>query len=249
VADQWWKFADSQTGTPKNSLLERAALWYQQASPELAGLDKMLADKRLEEFARLALPIKVRGRVVNLMPLIDPAQDAVDGTWTMEGGELLVSGDGCNRLRIPYYPPAEYDFHIRFKRLKGNHDVCQMLRHAGRAFVWIMGAADNHLTLFANVNNNYNNSNNPTMLNSDSVLENDQTHDSVVQVRKDFVAAYLDGKLVTRYPTDYSDLSMKDIWSLGALGLGIGSYQDSDSFSVIEVVEVTGIGRRLSHER
>lgn len=249
VANRWWKLSDSQTGAAKNALMQRAAFWYQQASPELTGLTKTLADQRLDEFAALGLPTLVRGRVVNLMPLIDPVQDAVGGSWKMEGGELIVDGDNFNRLRIPYYPPAEYDFHIRFKRLKGDHDVIQLMRHSGHVFTWLMGASGNHHALFAEVNHHYNDSDNPTMRNFDSVVENDRTCDSLVQVRNGYIAAYLDGKLITRYPTDYSDLSMYDFWSLGAIGLGIGSYKDSDSFSVIEVVELSGPGRPLSHER
>jgi aspartyl protease family protein len=185
---------------------------------------------------------------INLIPLIDPEKDAVAGTWQIDNGRLIGSGNENNRLRIPYEPPDEYDFHVRFTRVSENHDVCQMLWRGGRSFLWTMGAHDNQSCFFANINGIYMDGN-PSKIDVDSVLTNGQAYDSVVKVRKDSVEAFMNGKLVDRYSTDFFNLSIKNEWSLGSVGLGLGTFRQSASFDVIELVEVSGHGKRLSHDR
>jgi aspartyl protease family protein len=193
-------------------------------------------------------PEGVITKTINLMPLIDPEKDAVAGTWQIDNGRLIGSGNENDRLRIPYEPPDEYDFHVRFTRVSENHDVCQMLWRAGRSFLWTMGAHDNQSCFFANINGIYMDGN-PSKIDVDSVLTNGQAYDSVVKVRKDSVAAFLNGKLVDRYSTDFFNFSIKNEWALGSVGLGVGTFRQSASFEVIELVEVTGHGKRLSHDR
>ena len=47
VADEWWKLADKERDF-KAIYRARAVFWYQQASPGLAGLEKVRVDKLLE---------------------------------------------------------------------------------------------------------------------------------------------------------------------------------------------------------
>jgi len=49
LADQWWESAEKAKGTAKGSMQARAVDWYQKLLPELAGLDKLRIEKRLEE--------------------------------------------------------------------------------------------------------------------------------------------------------------------------------------------------------
>jgi hypothetical protein len=73
-------------------------------------------------------------------------------------------------------------------------------------------------------------------------------HDSLVQVRKNYIAGYLDGKLIERHETDYSDLSVESFVSVGTHAIGLRTMDYAATFSFVELVEVTGTGRPLPSE-
>ena len=53
---------------------------------------------------------------IDLLALIDPAKDAVDGAWTKEPGGLRSAAGDHVRLQIPYVPPDEYDLRVSLTR-------------------------------------------------------------------------------------------------------------------------------------
>jgi hypothetical protein len=86
---------------------------------------------------------------------------------------------------------------------------------------------------------------NPTRRVVNSVLTNGKTHTSLVQVRNDGLKAFLDGKLIVEYPTTYDELSMHPDGSLRSTkNLGVGAWSSGMTFEKIELVEVTGKGRK-----
>lgn len=48
TADAWWKLADSKKGDEKQQILPRVAYWYELVLPNITGLAKVTAEKRLE---------------------------------------------------------------------------------------------------------------------------------------------------------------------------------------------------------
>ena len=48
LADAWWDLAEQSTGRVQENLAARAAHWYRQAIPDLAGLKRTLAQKRVD---------------------------------------------------------------------------------------------------------------------------------------------------------------------------------------------------------
>jgi len=74
-------------------------------------------------------------------------------------------------------------------------------------------------------------------------LENGRRYAALVQVRKDGLKAYLDGKLVGEYKTNYKDLSMDPSWRLtDPRVLGLGTCNAS-AFYAVRVLEVGGRGK------
>src|SRR5262249_26298294 len=49
LGDAWWDLADKAKVPAKERLQERAAFWYEQALPDLTGLNKVRLEKRLEQ--------------------------------------------------------------------------------------------------------------------------------------------------------------------------------------------------------
>jgi serine/threonine protein kinase/formylglycine-generating enzyme required for sulfatase activity len=202
-------------------------------------------------FTRAAPPAPDAGwqNAINLLPLIDPQKDAVEGTWALENGGLKgESTGGSPRVQIPYQPPDEYDFRITFARQKGAGVAYQMLTGGGRPFAFCIAAQGSGLPPpkylgFAKINGKDVNEN-PTAVRLNPDLEAGRHYTALVQVRKDRVMAFLDGRLVSEWKTDYQDMSIHNSIRLRddrSLGLG-SSPAGGVVFYSAEVREVTGKG-------
>jgi len=186
---------------------------------------------------------------INLLPLIDPQKDAVYGQWKMESGECVSDGGGDNsrgsaRLQTPYHPPEEYDYRITFTRRGGTDAVMQFLTKESLNIRWVIGADGGRVLGFEHAGGSKHWSANPTTVRMNAALPAGTRHTSVIQVRKNGLTAFLDGKIVTRWPTDYSDFIRSPGWGLrDELALGLGSWQSPTVFNSAEVLEVTGRGK------
>src|SRR4051794_18841474 len=82
---------------------------------------------------------------------------------------------------------------------------------------------------------------NPTTIEMPGLIKNGQRTRCLVQVRHDHIAAYVDGKLIDEYKTDYSDLALGSQWNLGSPLLGIGSFSSPAVFYSIKLTEINEI--------
>jgi hypothetical protein len=179
-------------------------------------------------------------KAINLLPLIDPGQDAIRGDWTIQDGALCVGVTDYARLQIPYRPADEYDFRIVFTRRSGDNGVSQHLAGAGRSFEWSVGGWGNRITGFSMIQGRLSNEN-PTTTRLG--ITNGQKYVSVVQVRKDGVRAYVNDRLVVERKTDYSDMSKQPSLRLrDETRLGVGAWNSASVFHKIQVLEVSGKG-------
>jgi hypothetical protein len=64
--------------------------------------------------------IVVKGRPTNVLKQIDPARDAVKGSWTINNGALMSPSDDFASLALPAVPFEEYRLTVRAERLEGN---------------------------------------------------------------------------------------------------------------------------------
>jgi len=240
LGDGWWDIAQKQVGLAKRQICAHAGTWYGQANPDLSGLAKAKIEKRVNEVEGLA---NNGLRVVNLLNLVDARRNAVKGVWRMEHGALLSDRSPFCRIEFPYQPPDEYDFRIVFTRTEGTDCVGQICAAPVRQFMWFMSGWSGKWCTFDVVGNH---DPNPTRKGPLKWLNNGQEYTSVVRIRKLGVAAYLDGKLVSAWQTDFSDMSLFRDWSLRRNdAIGVGSYESPTIFRTIEVIEVTGVGKTL----
>ena len=67
---------------------------------------------------------------------------------------------------------------------------------------------------------------------------------SARDIRKHSLTAWLDGKVIRFWPTDYSDCGLRKDWKLRVNGvLGLGAYKGKVTFNRVQLREVTGKGR------
>jgi len=208
-----------------------------------AGLILAQVEKGLEGFA-------VAGRSaasgwIDLLRLVDPARDEVSGNWQVKDGTLVSDGTPFARLRLPYEPPEEYDFTIVFTRQDGNDAVTQILAKSGIHFSWQLGGAGNRKFGFSAVGGlSLSATENPTTV--DASVDNGKTYTSLVQVRKDGVKAFVNGKLMSQHKTNYKDMGLTASWIVpDTRALGVGSQGSPTVFRSIQVLEVTGKGKVL----
>ncbi|MCX6910577.1 MAG: SUMF1/EgtB/PvdO family nonheme iron enzyme, partial [Verrucomicrobia bacterium] len=178
---------------------------------------------------------------INLLPLIDPQKDAVEGQWTLENGELKVAPSNFARLQIPYQAPEEYDFRIVFSRQSGDRAIWQILMGGGRQFDWCLAGFGGEVFGFESIAGK-----NPSFgkVRIKQGLENGRRYTSLVSVRKDGMKAFLDGRLIIERKTDYQDMGLpKELRLRDERLLGIGAERYSVVFYRVEVREVTGKGR------
>ncbi len=125
---------------------------------------------------------------VNLIPLIDPKLDAVEGRWQVENNVLRCPhGDFVPRIQIPYRPPAEYDFVATFSQPALRNGVCLIMpRPQGGSFFWYAASGGG---------SEYGFWSNPNKGGSiPGLFKPNQTYTTVVQVRSNGVKGYIDGR-------------------------------------------------------
>jgi hypothetical protein len=191
-----------------------------------------------------ASQIPAASRTVNLLKLIDPAQDTSTGIWQLRTGEFApeLTSDASQhaRLNIPFQPPVEYDFRVDFTRTAGDNCMTQIFTHQNPCCLVLFGWKGT-VSGFQQINNQSADRNATGV--RGLATASGQRHTSIVKVRKTFIEAWLDGNLLTRYDTDGADLTIKD-WKIEA-PLGLGTQLSPTTFHTIELTEITGQGRAL----
>jgi serine/threonine-protein kinase len=178
---------------------------------------------------------------IDLIALIDPARDTVRGNWKKENGRVIAEFGENAVLRLPYEPPAEYDFRIVFSRTRGTCAIAQFLQHEGRGFFWEMGGYGNVNAGFALIGGRGSREN-PT--NAGFVPRDGVNYTSVIQVRRDRVTALVDDKKISEWLPSMGALSADRNWGVDVPNLlGLGNCESLTTFDVVQVREVTGKGR------
>jgi len=200
-------------------------------------------DKSLSQLIP-APPTRPARRQIDLLRMVDIGKDALAGRWQMDKAGLVSDGTGYARVRIPYYPPEEYDFVIEFTRVEGVDAVTQILARGRTGFSWNMGAHSNRMCGFELIGGRELRRSSLTVV-APAMIENGRRYRSVVQVRKDGIAAYVNQRLIARYRTDYSDIAVNPAWAVGEGLLGVGTYRSVTVFHVIQLIEIGGEGKPL----
>ena len=188
---------------------------------------------------------------IDLLPLIDADMDTVSGSWVARPGgsgaddvELLATDikSMSQKMQPPYRPAEEYDYRVSFSPVAGNADVAIGLTAAGRSFVFYMKkfSADHCLGFEAIGGKAI--AEGPTARHFPH-LQHGRRYTVVIHVRKQGLNAWLDGKPVAEWATDYHDMSAWPVWKFkDDTLLGFGCSLSTVAFDEIKVREVTGKG-------
>ncbi len=219
----------------------KAALVLTMKAGQLDESNRITAEiKTLEDAARARL--NTTPGFVNLIPLIDPEKGTIQGKYTIEKGALVSSGKGDERIEIPYEVPEEYDYQISFTKTGADSVVVQILSGNGHPFIWAMNSGGSftfHYVKGAGIGNN------KTTVKAGGI-KNNKRYTALLKVRKNGVQAFVDGKLISKWDTDFTDSEPAGFWALrNKRALGVGNGAATITYHSIEVREITGKGKVL----
>jgi hypothetical protein len=153
------------------------------------------------------------------------------------------------RMRIyelPYTPPEEYDFELEFTRQGGS--IMHILAAKGHTFLHELRPEDNGPSPtrsgFAGLDGVAVDRTTGAYALLAAPSPDDTRHVVTVQVRRDEVRSFLDGKEIVRWKGDLSRLALPDHMRLGgtATHLGIASRGGDVTFHRATVREISGPG-------
>jgi hypothetical protein len=229
---------------PTRAAMMRRVLAYSEQYIRLHPADDITNKKAklLYEKAQKELKQSGEAAIVDLMKYVDPKQDFLGGSWSLRGGVLVGSGrPAC--LQFPYHPPEEYDFEITFTMARPSSSVSMILVGPGTQFSWSCPGYDSTVVGFELVNGAEVNKN-PSA--AKIVMAPGAKHVSLVQVRKDSVKGFLDGKLMVDWKTDFKDMSIYGSYrQADTKCLGLAVWYDPVTFLSARVTEIGGRGKVL----
>ncbi len=234
LADAWWDLPEA-AGITRAQSRHRARYWYDRALDGTTGLRSLQAAQRISE-------IDAAGDwpVLDLLALADLQSGGVSGVCKMTEDGLLSDPQPTTRFEFPYRPPREYDFRIVFAR-SADSAVEQIFRSGENSMLWEMGYGHN-FGVFGRL------SGPGVILNgvlrtSPIDLIKGHRYTSVVTIRKNRIAAYLDGKMLSEFDPRKYQIDLYEDWRLTHPDqLGVGSFRMLAVFYAIECVEISGRG-------
>jgi putative intracellular protease/amidase len=182
---------------------------------------------------------RARKKSDDLIQLTNLNRDTVAGQWRKTADGLLTSAAAGSRIALPVEPTGEYDFKVTFTRQTGQHSIVLMFVSGTGQAAFDLDAWGQHLAGFQNVGGKDARQNLTRVENV--TLVNGQKYTAELRVRRDRVDAFLDGKLLTTYRGDGSDLSTLNTWRIPSKRtLGVGAWDSETLFHSIEVRSVNG---------
>jgi hypothetical protein len=185
------------------------------------------------------------GRKIDLLPLVDLDRDVMSGRWrAADGGVSCGPEREYKRLRLPYRPPAEYDFAAEFtvaQTVEWGDVGLQCSGGNSRTFVWLLGGDRNAAFGFMSVGNKPF-AENVTVVRRPGGLTPGVRYRAVARVRRDGVVGLLDREAVCQLRTDFTNVALHGSQSVGLDVLGLNAW-NAVRWHKAEVTEVGDLGR------
>ncbi|HEX3997032.1 MAG TPA: hypothetical protein VHX65_00605 [Pirellulales bacterium] len=272
LADAWWDLSQKDAGAARESLRLHAAEIYQAAMPNLASaLKKAAIEKRLAEVANLPRPSVADqhppeiaaetkppgtksptvpqfevGKWVDILQLVDLAQDRVEGTWARAGAAISTAPSACCRIVVPVVADGSYDLEIEFTRITGSGDIAAVLVVGSHPCVLALSAYGGETSGLMTINgHDARDPANPTSIKPGS-LDNGHRYRLTIHVRVDggdkgSVEALLDGKPYLHWEGDPAVLDNHWAWKLpDSKHLGIGADNNVATFHSVQFRMISG---------
>ncbi|MEZ6121731.1 MAG: hypothetical protein R3C49_00990 [Planctomycetaceae bacterium] len=170
----------------------------------------------------------------SLIPVIDPAIQAVAGEWKQSEDSVSVAAANGARLALPVTPTGDYDLRVSFTRQSGQNSVGVIVVHGGRQVAVEVDAWGMNLSGLQNLSGRTIRDNETRR--PDMRLENGRRYTLTVEVRRQRIRALLDDTEIAAHTTDGSDLSLPDLWAMpDSARPGLIAWNSATVFHAVDV--------------
>ncbi|MBI3856520.1 MAG: hypothetical protein HY293_12605, partial [Planctomycetes bacterium] len=153
------------------------------------------------------------GAAIDLLENLDPARDAVAGTWKVEGKTLVTPAADFSRLQVAAALPAEYDLEVVAQRAAADKPDTLVIGLVGGGAQFMVG-----------LDGNMGSKSGLDAIDGKRFVENETTRDGAVfsadkpstilcSVRKDRVTVSVDGKVLLDWKAEFPRLSLRTAWA------------------------------------
>lgn len=244
LGEAWWRLSEREKNPlHKGRYADRAGQLLEQALAETKGLARLKIEKRLLEIGHK--PGKP-SRFLDLLPMIDPLKDMVQGQWSAAPGSLTSPVTGMfDLIEIPYAPGAEYDLRLLVERKEGDSTLTIGLVAGGRQFVvQLDGWAERDVCGLSLVDGKDSRFNETTV--KKKIFSNGKTVALTCAVRRTTVEVSVGGEKLLSFSGDPARLSVPQYWkSRNTSTLFLSSSNTRYVFTKIQLVAHAGEGKPL----
>jgi serine/threonine protein kinase len=167
---------------------------------------------------------------------VDPARDALAGTWSLQDGALFSESKGLSVLALPYEPRGDYDVRVVFTPKGEVPDINVIGIADGRPFQWYVGAQKSTWYGFGWIDGGTG-FGHPSGTRMAGLLASGRRHTTLLEVRKDRIRGFLDGRLLATLETAGRKLDVSmELLPRNRTCLGLVTYQNPTSFHSVEVI-------------
>jgi hypothetical protein len=184
-------------------------------------------------------------QAISVLPLVKPEIDGKRGSWSAANGNLRSDKSMWSKIELPFILPEEYDLRVTFTRVDQEDCLLVTLARRGKPFFFSIGGAGNTGCSFEIVNEKRKDRVSSN-IKRPGVLSNGVRNQVVIQVRRECLRAYLNGKLIVGCQVDDSGLSSNpDFNSSQPNQMGLMTWNSVYEFHSLEVRPITGEGKNL----
>ena len=203
----------------------------------------------LEKLGGGPLAKSARGRWIDLLPLADPAKDAVKGNWKRQGTALaIISQTPYGRIIMPVAPERSYELQVKFVRTSGGECVTVILPVGSARVVLMLSGWHGAASGLDTINGRRAEGNETTVRPGTLVNGREYALHITVAAKGDqaWIAVLLDGKPYINWRGPQSALSVHSDWDLREPGcLGLGTWKANVVFRSVRLKMRSGEARLL----
>jgi len=183
-------------------------------------------------------------RVVDMLACVDVSRDTLNGAWRLAEGRLVPLVGMYQCLRIPYYPPDEYDLRVSFTLTRQGSAATVIVPRGDRAAAFTVDASGR--CAFEAAKRPAVPGTRPAAEGEPPAIAVGSAHECLLKVRRNSITALVDGRRVAAVAADRESLGVPPHWSVGDRVPGLGSDGPPCVFHKVEMVEIGGDGRPVS---
>ncbi|MCY3020285.1 MAG: PEGA domain-containing protein [Planctomycetota bacterium] len=163
---------------------------------------------------------------MNLLSTVNVEKDAISGTWAMSSSGLSGSAANYGRLQFSCSVPEEYDLRAVFTRKEGNDCMYLFFPSMGKGCMYVLGGNSNKMYGFVGGVEK-------TAI-AGSVLQTGKKHEALLEVRKEKITGYLDGKVMLKADANAGGGSIP-VRLKDETRIGVGTWGSQFLFHTVEL--------------